>query len=65
MPELFEDPKKYAGAVDLRLDFRAHLDSATMLLMSGPGPKVGSLHSNHAGYIPGFRVSEKLLFSMD
>jgi hypothetical protein len=42
MPELFEDPKKYAGAVDLRLDVRAHLDSATMLLMSSLlGPKAG------------------------
>jgi hypothetical protein len=28
VPELFENPKKYAGRVDLRLDVRAHLDSA-------------------------------------
>lgn len=64
VPELFENPKKYAGAVDLGLDVHAQLDSATMILKSnlfGPKGRMISfeLMGEHSGFL------EKMFFSMD
>jgi len=64
VPELFETPKKYAVAVELRLDVHAHLDSATMLLMSNLfGPKGRMISFEPMGEQFGF--IEKMFFSMD